>query len=137
LRTRPAIGKTAAIRVTISRAIIASTIVSATVVSPAATIATAFAPGVSRTTFARATLAGTRFDRTSLGGASFGSGALDAVVVQVFVFFEEVGHVEERVALQAQVHEGGLHAGEYARNASFMDAARERIFIRALEVDLH
>ena len=35
--------------------------------------------------------------------------ALDAVVVQVFVFFEEVGHVEERVALQAQVDTYDAH----------------------------
>jgi hypothetical protein len=54
-----------------------------------------------------------------------------------FGFFEEIRHVQERVALQAQIHESGLHARQNARYAAFVNAARERIFIGSLEKYFH
>ena len=45
--------------------------------------------------------------------------------VEVFVFFEEIGHIEKRVALQPQIDEGRLHAGQDAGDTSFMNAASE------------
>jgi hypothetical protein len=61
---------------------------------------------------------------------------IGAHLIKVFMFLEEVGHVEKRVALQAEIHECRLHSGEHARDASLMNAAGERIFIGALEINL-
>ena len=44
-------------------------------------------------------------------------------LVVLFVVFEEIGDVQERVALQADVDKGRLHARQHARNPAFMDAA--------------
>jgi hypothetical protein len=53
------------------------------------------------------------------------------------VLIEEIRNVEERIAFQPHVHERGLHSGQNARNAALMDAACQRIFIGALEVNLN
>jgi hypothetical protein len=53
------------------------------------------------------------------------------------MFFEEIRYVQKGVALEPQVHECGLHSRKHARDASFMDAARQRIFLAALEVNLN
>ena len=47
---------------------------------------------------------------------------------QLFVFvafFEEVRHIKERVAFQAEVDEGRLHAGQDPGNFAFVDASGE------------
>ena len=58
-------------------------------------------------------------------------------LVEVVVLFKEVRNVQERIALQAHVDEGRLHSRQDARDASLMNAARERVFVGALEVDFH
>ncbi len=50
--------------------------------------------------------------------------------------FHEVRDVEEGVALQANVHEGGLHAGQDAGDSAVIDGAGEGVFVLALVVDL-
>jgi hypothetical protein len=75
--------------------------------------------------FCRALRAG----RAVAGGGSvklFGVGRL----------LHEVGDVEEGVALQANLHEGRLHAGKHARDAAVVDGAGEGVFVLALVVDL-
>ncbi len=57
--------------------------------------------------------------------------------VVLFVVFEEIGNIKERVALQSDVHERGLHARKHARHPAFMDAPGEGIFFFALVEDFH
>ena len=56
-------------------------------------------------------------------------------VVVVLQVFEYIANVEEGVAVEADVHESGLHAGEDAGDFSFVDAADQREFFFALDVD--
>jgi uncharacterized MnhB-related membrane protein len=56
-------------------------------------------------------------------------------VIVVFEVLEDVAHVEKRVAVQADIHESGLHAGKDASNFSFVDAADEGEFFFALDVN--
>jgi hypothetical protein len=56
-------------------------------------------------------------------------------VIVVFQVFENVADVEESVAIQADVHESGLHAGKDAGDFAFVDAADERELFFALDVD--
>lgn len=58
---------------------------------------------------------------------------LDMVVV--FEIFENVTDVQKRVAVQADVHESGLHAWKDASDSSFVDTADERKFLFALDVN--
>jgi hypothetical protein len=53
------------------------------------------------------------------------------------MFFEEIRYVQEGVALKPQVHKCGLHSGKHARDTPFMDAACQRVFLAALEIDLN
>ena len=55
--------------------------------------------------------------------------------VVVFEIFENVADVQERVAVETDVHEGGLHAGKDAGDFSFVDAADQRELFFALDVD--
>ena len=48
----------------------------------------------------------------------------------------DVGGVQERGALEADVDERGLHARQHARNAALVDVADESAAIGALEKDL-
>ena len=57
--------------------------------------------------------------------------------VEVLVLFEEIRDVEERVALQAHIDKCRLHSGQDARDAPFVDTARQRILVGALEVNFH
>jgi hypothetical protein len=50
-------------------------------------------------------------------------------------FFKEISDVEEGVALQANVHKTGLHAGKDARDATVVNGAGERVLILALVID--
>ena len=56
-------------------------------------------------------------------------------VVVVLQVFENITHVEEGVAVEANVHESRLHAGKDAGDFSFVDAADEGEFFFALDVD--
>ena len=57
--------------------------------------------------------------------------AVFVLVLQV----EEVGDVEEGVALEADIHEGRLHAGQNARDAALVDGAGQSVFVFPLEID--
>jgi len=56
-------------------------------------------------------------------------------VVVVFQVFEYVADIEECVAIQADVHESGLHARKDAGDFAFVDDADERELFFALDVD--
>jgi hypothetical protein len=56
-------------------------------------------------------------------------------VIVVLEVFENVADVQEGVAVEPDVHEGGLHAWEDAGDFSFVDAADEREFFFSLDVD--
>ena len=56
------------------------------------------------------------------------------VLVVVFQI-KKVGDVEERIALQADIHEGRLHAGKDAGNPALIDGSGEGVLVFALEVD--
>jgi len=56
-------------------------------------------------------------------------------MIVVFEVFENVADIEKGVAVETNVHEGGLHAGEDAGDSSFVDAADEREFFFPLDVD--
>ena len=43
-------------------------------------------------------------------------------VIQFLDIFEEIGDVEEGVAIEADIDEGRLHAGKHASDAAFVDA---------------
>src|SRR5579885_393229 len=54
----------------------------------------------------------------------------------VFLFFEEIGDVEKGVALQTKVYKGGLHTGQDASHAAFVNGPGEGIFIFPLVINL-
>src|SRR5260370_19813208 len=56
-------------------------------------------------------------------------------MIVVLEVFENVADVEESVAIEANVHESGLHTGEDAGDSSFVDAADEGEFLFALDVN--
>jgi len=56
-------------------------------------------------------------------------------VIVVLEVFENVADVQEGVAVETNVHEGGLHARKDAGDFSFVDAADEREFFFPLDVD--
>src|ERR1051325_971099 len=56
-------------------------------------------------------------------------------VLVVLEVFKNVADVEKSVAIQANVHESRLHAGEDASNFSFVDAADESEFFFPLDVN--
>jgi len=56
-------------------------------------------------------------------------------VIVILEIFENVADVQESIAVETNVHESGLHAGEDAGDFSFVDAADERKFFFALDVN--
>src|SRR5579864_6169029 len=44
-------------------------------------------------------------------------------MVEFLEFLQEVGDVEESVAIEANIHKRGLHAGKHACDTAFIDAA--------------
>src|SRR5580704_880624 len=56
-------------------------------------------------------------------------------VIVVFEIFENIAYVEERIAIEADVNESGLHAGEDAGDSAFVDAANEGELFFALDVN--
>jgi hypothetical protein len=70
--------------------------------------------------------------------ATFPGGTLvTGDLIDVLVFLQEIRDIEERISLQAKVHESGLHSGQHSRHPPLVDTARERILMGALEVYLH
>ncbi len=82
---------------------------------------------------------GKHFDRGTIRGGQRGHRCWRLLVrmpgIVVLEVFENVADVQEGVAVETNVHEGGLHAGEDACNSSFVDAADEREFFFPLDVD--
>jgi hypothetical protein len=73
--------------------------------------------------------------------ASIAAGSTIAVAGGIEVggvagLFHKVGDIEEGIALEADVHEGGLHAGKHAGHFTVVDGAGERVFVLALVIDL-
>src|ERR1043165_2490327 len=58
------------------------------------------------------------------------------LAVVVLEVFDDVGDVEEGVALEAEVDEGGLHAGEDFGDAAFVDVADDGALPRPLDPEL-
>lgn len=56
-------------------------------------------------------------------------------VIVVFEIFEDVADVEESIAIEADINESGLHAGEDAGDSAFVDAADEGKLFFALDVN--
>jgi hypothetical protein len=56
-------------------------------------------------------------------------------VVVVFKIFEDVADVQEGIAIEADVHESGLHTREDAGDSAFVDAADEGELFFALDVN--
>jgi len=79
------------------------------------------------------------FDRRTIRGRQSRHGGLRLLVrmpvIVVLEVFENIADVQEGVAVEANVHEGGLHAGEDAGDFTFVDAADEREFFFPLDVD--
>lgn len=69
-------------------------------------------------------------------GRAFFRATCDLVVI-LAMFLEKVGHVKEGVPLEAQVHEGGLHARQNPSHSPLVDAPGQGVFIRALEVNFY
>jgi hypothetical protein len=67
---------------------------------------------------------------------TYGRRNLPVAVIVVFEIFKHIANIQKRVSVQADVHECGLHPGEDSRDFSFVDAADEREFFLALNVDL-
>src|SRR6266436_3214202 len=92
------------------------------------------------------TLAGTRqslarkhVNRSANRGRQRGRGGqgllVRMAVIVVLEIFENVTDIEEGVAVKTDVHEGRLHSGKDASDFSFVDAADQREFFLALDVD--
>jgi len=57
-------------------------------------------------------------------------------LVVFFVVFEEIGDVQEGVAIQADVDKSRLHARQHPRHPALVDASRQGIFVLPLVVNL-
>jgi hypothetical protein len=56
-------------------------------------------------------------------------------VIIVFEIFENVADVQESVAVEADIDERGLHTGEDAGDAAFVDATDQRELFFALDIN--
>ena len=83
--------------------------------------------------------AGKQFDnvgrRRRINGGSGGGIGMSMAVVVVFEIFEDIADVKESIAIEADVNESGLHAGEDAGDSAFVDAANEGELFFALDVN--
>src|SRR5277367_1447273 len=75
-----------------------------------------------------------RWRKGRRGGRGVGIGVGVAVIV-VFEIFEDVADVKEGIAIEADIHERRLHAGEDAGDFAFVDAANEGELFFALDVN--
>src|ERR1700722_13498352 len=65
-------------------------------------------------------------------GRLIGMGMTVIVILEVF---ENVAYVKEGIAIQADIHKRGLHAGEDAGDSALVDAANESELFFALDVN--
>jgi len=88
---------------------------------------------------ARQGLAGEHFNGRAIREGQRGSRSLRLLVrmpvIVILEVFENVADIQESVAIEPNVHESGLHAGEDAGDFSFVDAADEGEFFFALDVN--
>ena len=56
-------------------------------------------------------------------------------VIVILKIFENVAHVQEGIAIQADIDECRLHTGKNAGDSAFIDAADQRELFFALDVD--
>jgi len=56
--------------------------------------------------------------------------------LELFDSIDDLGDVQERIALQPDVNEGGLHAGEDFRDPALVDVANDAALPLALDEDL-
>jgi hypothetical protein len=76
--------------------------------------------------------------QSGFDGRSDDFGEVDPLGVgELFELFEVVGDVEEGVALEPDVYERRLHAGQHAGNATLVDAAGQSDFLLAFNVELN
>jgi hypothetical protein len=62
------------------------------------------------------------------------NGLLVTDFVEIFVVIVgEIGHIEECVSFQTEIHKCGLHAGQDARDAALVDAAGEGVLVGPLK----
>jgi hypothetical protein len=61
--------------------------------------------------------------------------AMPMAMIVILKIFENVADVQEGIAVEADINEGGLHAGEDASNAAFVDATDQREFFFALDIN--
>jgi hypothetical protein len=62
----------------------------------------------------------------------------DFLIVLIFLdAFHEVGHVQERVALESDLDERRLHARKHACDFTFVNGSREGVFVLAFEIDFY
>ncbi len=73
------------------------------------------------------------FARSLVGGA--GGGLLEFVGLFLIFELKEVGYIQERVALQTDVDECRLHAGQHAGDAAVINRSGEGIFVFPLVID--
>ena len=71
-------------------------------------------------------------DSRHCGGMRF---AVTVAVIVVFEIFENIADIQEGVAIQADVHESGLHARKHPRDAALVDTADQRELFFALDVN--
>jgi hypothetical protein len=70
-----------------------------------------------------------------ISGGSGGGIGMGVAVIVVFEIFEDIADVKESIAIEADVNERRLHAGEDAGNSAFIDAADEGELFFALDVN--
>jgi hypothetical protein len=56
-------------------------------------------------------------------------------VFLIFLLFEEIRDVEERVAFESDVDECRLHSRQHPGHAAFVNGSRERVLVLALKID--
>jgi hypothetical protein len=67
---------------------------------------------------------------------SAAAGGSDPVIIFAGLFLE-VCDIEERIALQSDLHEGRLHARQHTRDPTLVNAADEGILVGALKENLY
>lgn len=123
---------------TVSVIAVTSTAPSTTTAASALAVSSAIpASGFLQLAFPRMGFAGLTIARMGFPAIASGTRFISYGVVRLFYFLEKVGDVEECVALQTDLHEGRLHAGQHAGDFAFVYRAGKGVFVLALEVDLY
>ena len=64
-------------------------------------------------------------------------GLIDDNAFELGFLVKEIGDVKKRIAFQSDIHEGGLHAGQHAHHAPFIDVADDALILfTAFDVEL-